>query len=312
MLSNISLESANLLYSSAFHVVAKKYNVVLGVRSPNPLSFTLLKEGAPSKNFHMKAKSSPTGPTAGYITESPMYSKTPVSLWGQHTQYIDSAKRKGAQAVDLVLTWNRKNELINASELIPLGGDHYLAKYNNGEHVFFIDKSGNVFDDKKNTVKVMTNPPEIGSEDVNQSPITADYDLFAIIPRKNQSNNVRPLKIPPKLLNGKFNMDFLKPNSFNGQNEDVNRGNIHFFGQVIVNSLNLEIKKLGYLGGKLVWHNDETGNPFSPGFDEKDKPIFFTPTNEIYQARSKCELIEFYSLLRDNGYEPEYSPRFGF
>ncbi|WP_459177137.1 anthrax toxin-like adenylyl cyclase domain-containing protein [Ewingella americana] len=76
--------------------MATRYNVVIGVRSPNPLSFGLLKEGLPSKNFHIKAKSSPAGPTAGYLTEDPKYSKTPISFSQQHNHYIDAAKKRGS------------------------------------------------------------------------------------------------------------------------------------------------------------------------------------------------------------------------
>ncbi|WP_459177138.1 DNA gyrase [Ewingella americana] len=158
----------------------------------------------------------------------------------------------------------------------------------------------------------MTNPPEMGTHEINTNPITADYDLFTIIPMKNQGDNIRPLSIPPRLLRGKFNLDFLTPRSPCGGTENVNKGNIHFFGEVIVNTLNVEIKRLGYTGGKLIWHNDETGNPFSPGFDEKDKPIFFLPTGEVFLATSKHQLITFYHMLKSKGYAPEYSPRFGF
>lgn len=73
--------NVNLLYVNAFKRVSLRYNVVLGIRAPNPLGETLLREGYPSKNFHMKAKSSPTGPTAGLIAEKPIYSKVPISSY---------------------------------------------------------------------------------------------------------------------------------------------------------------------------------------------------------------------------------------
>ncbi len=75
--------------------------------------------------------------------------------------------------------------------------------------------------------------------------------------------------------------------------EDVNMGNLHHFGKTIVNSLNKEINAEGYAGGKLVWHNDEAGNPFSPGFDENDKPIFFLPSGGMFQAKIKVNCLVF-------------------
>lgn len=303
---------SNLLYGSAFKAVAKKYNVVIGVRCPNQLVFSLLKEGTPSKNFHMKAKSSPSGPTAGYITEDPRYSKVDTSSYQQHHHYIDLAKKKGSVAVNLTTTKSRLDELIAINELRRLEGNRYSAKYPGGTCFFIIDSEHRVFDDKEKPVKVMTNPAETGENEINKNPITADYDLFTIIPRKQQDSTLRPMSIPPRLLRGNFDAAFLKPRSLQGRNEDINKGNIHFFGQVIINDLNLEIKLCGYTGGKLVWHNDETGNPFSPGFDVRDKPIFFLPSGEVVQVYSRAQLLDFYSKLTSKGYSPEFSPRFGF
>ena len=89
-------------------------------------------------------------------------------------------------------------------------------------------------------------------------------------------------------------------------------GNLHEFGKTIVRALNKEITAEGYQGGKLVWHNDETGNPFSPGFDIADRPIFVHPSEQINQVNSKQELLKFYTALRQKHYAPEYSPIFGF
>lgn len=302
----------DLLYVDAFKRVSRRYNVVLGIRAPNPLGETLLREGYPSKNFHMKAKSSPTGPTAGFIAEEPIYSKVSTSSYSKQSNYLASAVQKGAKAIDLKISQSRINELITTGNLTSYGGGRYSADYPGGRRYFFINDNGQVFDDQFNPVRVMTNPNETGIEYADTRPITADYDLFSIIPRENQSINVRPLKTPPKLLRGQFNLDFLKPKALPGQDEDVNMGNLHFFGKTIVKALNTEIVSEGYGGGKLVWHNDETGNPFSPGFDISDKPIFVHPVGDVTQVHSLNELLHFYGQLRREGYAPEYSPIFGF
>lgn len=304
--------NVNLLYVNAFKRVSLRYNVVIGIRAPNPLGETLLREGYPSKNFHMKAKSSPTGPTAGLIAEKPIYSKVPISSYSKQSNYLTSAVQKGAKAIDLRISKSRINELIKTGNLTSDGGEHYSAEYPSGRQKFIIKDDGQVFDDKLNPVRVMTNPKESGIEYTDSRAITADYDLFSIIPRINQSVNIRPLTSSPKLLRGNFNHDFLKPKALPGQNEDVNMGNLHFFGKTIVNTLNREITSEGYRGGKLVWHNDETGNPFSPGFDIADKPIFVYPAGQVIQIYSLGELLNFYGQLRQEGYAPEYSPIFGF
>jgi insecticidal toxin complex protein TccC len=304
--------NSELLYSQAFKRTAKKYNVIIGVRAPNPLGETLLKEGFPSKNFHMKAKSSPTGPTAGFIAEDPIYSKVSPSAYKKQKASIDKAKALGSESISLAISKSRVNELIDAGNLKSLGRNRYSAKYPSGTQEFEIENNGRVLNSDGEPVKVMTNPPEIGGEKINSLPITADYDLFAIIPSNNQSYNERPLTVPQRLLASNFSLPFTSPKGKSGMSEDVNMGNLHHFGKVIIGNLNKEINAEGYAGGKLVWHNDETGNPFSPGFDENDKPIFFLPSGETFQAKNKSELLDFYSRLRGSGYAPEYSPIFGF
>ncbi|CAQ84282.1 conserved hypothetical protein [Photorhabdus asymbiotica] len=71
----------------------------------------------------------------------------------------------------------------------------------------------------------MTNASEVGGTEINSKSITTDYDLFSIFP----------------------SLDFMKIKSVNGQDEDVNMGNLHYFGKVIINSLNQEINNEGYL-----------------------------------------------------------------
>lgn len=51
---------------------------------------------------------------------------------------------------------------------------------------------------------------------------------------------------------------------------------------------------------------------FSPGFDIADKPVFVHPSGHVIQIHSLEELLNFYELLRREGYAPEYSPVFGF
>lgn len=302
----------NLLYVNAFKRVSLRYNVVLGIRAPNPLGEALLRDGYPAKNFHMKAKSSSTGPTAGFIAEKPIYSKLPISSYDKQSDYLASSFQKGAKAIDLKISQSRINELIETGNLTTHGGGRYSANYPSGRYFFVIRNNGQVLDAELNPVRVMTNPKESGIEYIDSRPVTADYDLFCIIPRRNQSNNIRPLRVSPKLLRGSFNLDFLKPKALPGQNEDVNMGNLHYFGRTIINSLNREIAFEGYRGGKLVFHNDETGNPFSPGFDVTDKPIFIHPVGYVFQIHSLSELRYFYERLRREGYAPEYSPVFGF
>ncbi len=87
-------------------------------------------------------------------------------------------------------------------------------------------------------------------------------------------------------------------------------GNISHYTRTIVKSLNKAAQNEGYQGGALVWHGDEANNPFSPGFDPNDKPIFFVPGKKPVQIHTKQELDKFQEELKREGYSPGTSNRF--
>ncbi|MBP4047295.1 RHS repeat-associated core domain-containing protein, partial [Chromobacterium violaceum] len=311
-LDKFGLDS-ELLYWKSFQEAANKYNVIIGLRAPNPLGETLLKEGYPSKNFHVKAKSSISGPTAGFIAAEAKYSK--VGNTEKQKNYIDEAIKKGAKTVPLKLSSSRVSELVSSGRMLSIGGGDYRAAYGENTFLFHINADGSVLDEERRAVNVLTNPSEVGSSSSNDNPITADYDLFAIFPKNNQSDNNRPLNVPPRVLRGKWSptkYPFLTAAAVNlNEQEDKNMGNIHHFGKVIIKFLNEKIREEGYGGGKLVWHNDESGNPFSPGFESGDTPIFFIPGEvKPKQISNRAELMAVYGEFRKKGYKAELSARF--
>ena len=310
LLAGLHDASDNILYHEAIQRTAKKYGVIIGVRFPNPLGATLLKEGYPSKNFHLKAKSSSTGPTAGFIAENPRYSKISPDNYEKQSKAIEEAMKKGAESVQLTLSKSRIQELIDTGKISHLQSDSYSATYPGGRETFHIDKNGAIFDDKHRPVKVITNPPEAGMSFKNPEPVTADYDLFCIIPRKQQDYNLNPVKLRPVLINGKFELTSPKGKNIGSKGMDKNKGNINFFTETIINDLNKEVHIEGYQGGKLFWHGDESMNPFSPGLDMDDKPFFFLPSGQVTQVHTREQLKKLYSIFKENGFYAEFSPIF--
>ncbi|WP_329911746.1 anthrax toxin-like adenylyl cyclase domain-containing protein [Serratia quinivorans] len=297
-----------LLFGDEIMKTASKYNVIIGIRRPNPLGVTLLKEGYPTKNFHVKAKSSPTGPTAGFISADPFLSKQNHL---KQAKYLDEAYKKGAKKVNLKLSQARVKELIECGAMFMNHDGRVYADYPSGRHFFKINTEGEVFYAGNNeAVQVITNAPQIKRHDYIDlnKPITADYDLFCIIPRVNQSINKRPVIVRPKLKPEKLkckNLSFLKMDL---SKEDPDMGNASFFISTIISDINKNVKNI-YSGGNLVWHSDEVGNPFSPGFDPDDKPIFIIPRrNIIIYIETRSELSEIYKKFEMEGYTPEYSP----
>lgn len=325
-----------LMFSDSLQKSADKYGVVIGVRFPSEVGQLHLKEGHPTKNFHVKAKSSTTGPTAGFIAENPKYSKVAPAQWERQGKYINEAMSKGAQSVPLTLSSTQIENAIHHGGMTLVSGNVYAANYH-GENVHFtINPPDNLVRELNgNSVRVLTNPPESNGVPLMNKAITADYDLFSIVTKDNQSNNFRQLKVGHNVrLNNKekqaqsnenvndylqsggveaFNhavSALIEPKTVHGK-EDLDKGNVHFYGETIINDINKNVEKEGYTGGKLVWHGDETGNPYSPGFDLVDKPVFFIPGHPPQQIKNMKELVAFYKELKRHGYTPESSAKLG-
>lgn len=318
--SGKEFDTGSLLYSQSFQESADKYNVIIALRYPSEIGQMHLKEGHPSKNFHVKAKSSNSGPTAGFITEKALYSKKQLN----HDKYIKEACNKGSKLVPLKLS-NTQIEYLSEKKLLTLRGEKYVATYHGQDVEFTIDDSGYVYDGG-GIVKVLTNPPELGHRSYGvgvvdlDNPITADYDLFDFILNQNQISGNRPLSIPPRYINGDLKNKrasfqntadyFTSPKSLGGHQESPDRGNTSFFEDVVIDDLNKNFISAGYRGGVLVWHNDESGNPFSPSFDPKDKPVFFIPHSCPRQVYNKSELLSLYKEFQQVGYQGKLSSRF--
>ncbi len=327
----------SLMFSHSLQKTADKYGVIIGLRTPSPLSQAHLRENLPTKNFHVKAKSSLVGPTAGFIAKDPKYSKVGPDGWEKQAQNIQKALDAGASLVDLTLSENQLESAIKLGGLKKIAEGKYSATYHAESVNFIINPPDNkVLTEDGEPVQVLTNPPEKKGIATGLKPITADYDLFSIVPRENQAVNLRPLELGHNLaleaksvsddeMKGQQNdylekggkdafkkaiLSFTQPR-LERRPSDPDKGNVHRFGTTIINDINRNAKNEGYEGGKLCWHGDEEGNPFSPGFDPADKPIFYIPGQAPQQIASLAELNKFYDELRHAGYSPEASPKIG-
>jgi len=306
-------DTTELLYSEAFLKTANKYNVIIAIRTPSEVGKMLLEEGYPTKNFHVKAKSSPTGPTAGMVAADENFSKEKPEI---QIKCIQHAIDEGSKKVDLILSKERIKYLLESQHIIQKEDAtcEFSANYKHAGIVeFYIHENGAVFyKSNKKPVQVLTNAPLVNPGSgivINDKPITADYDLFAIIPSKNQSENITPMTVKPSLKPGPLsakNLGFLSNDS---SSIDRDKGNISYFNSVVVDDINRNVKEY-YKGGILVWHGDESNNPYSLGFNIQDRPIFIIPnTNKTIQVNSREEIEQLYKLFEDRGYTPPDSPR---
>ncbi len=337
-------DARNLKFTQSFQDTANQYKAVISLRYPSEIGQYHLAHNFPTKNFHVKAKSSISGPMAGFIAAKAKYSKAAASAEGlkQQTKTLDDAKQKGAGEIPLKLFKDQLELLIKKGAITIVEGEpnKYTATFESGPNTSITETftisppDYKVFDQDDEPVLVLSNPKEkgvvkVGSQkkinEITDLPITADYDLFSIIPNKNHSNNPVPIQVKAiakrnsitdgKSLEGNLNLSEVKNNidkavkAFttdvsNASNMDVDKGNFHRYGESIINSINIRVKeKEDFQGGKLVWHGDELNNPYSKGFDEKDKPLFFIPGFENpVQIENENELNKLYKYLKDNGY----------
>ncbi len=343
-------DAKDLLFSKSLQDTANKFHAVVSLRFPSEIGQLHLSKNFPTKNFHVKAKSSDMGPMAGFIAAEAKYSKVGGSLNGIQKQknslnkalnlqaHVKSSKPvQPAKTVPLKLDSDIVGMLVKEGKMSPVGGttDQFMAEFHPGsalsfKEIFTISPPDYaVLDGDGKPVMLLTNPPEIGGNSKNEitdKPITADYDLFSIIPNKNHSNNPVPVpvkgvakrtqfdvdeKILPKQVQQQVRLNVSKAvkafttDTTDLSKMDVNKGNFHLYGQSIANSINSGAVSEGFKGGKLVWHGDEINNPFSEGFDPKDKPLFFIPGFENpVQIESQEELKKLYKHLKENGYVP--------
>ncbi|MDE1461045.1 anthrax toxin-like adenylyl cyclase domain-containing protein [Spartinivicinus poritis] len=325
----------NFLYGEQIQTVANKNNTVLAIRAPNEHSLGLLQEGYASKNFHIKAKSSSGGPTAGFVVTDPMLSKVRGqgdAAIAKQQKTINEAKQKGAQEVQIELSESRVQYLEN-SQLIATIASNKSSKiirgnYSNNSYEFFqLDKTTEGtwklfhlpnYQSPSNPggkipVKGLTNPPVPGAKSPagSKAVVTADYDLFGVWPTKNRSNNPRQINTAPRPINGNVANRYIE--HIRGPGEaDPNMGNIATFTQQIVRQLNQNVEVAGgYQGGYLFHHGDETGNPFSPG---QDYPIilFIPGESKPYVINNNTELKHTYQVLKETGFTVEVNPAFSF
>ncbi|MDE1464131.1 anthrax toxin-like adenylyl cyclase domain-containing protein [Spartinivicinus poritis] len=338
-----------LLFSQAIQDVVNTVNTVLAIRAPNIHSIGLLLEGYASKNFLNKAKSSNGGPTAGFVVDNPKLSK--VRCHGEKAlkkqqSLINDAINEGAKRIQLELSNERVEYLVEEKliEIISHNGSTPIIKgfYGENDHEYFQlqkteDNTWALFHlpdfkslenpGKSTPVRGLTNPPVPGvTEPVGaKAAVTADYDLFGIWPTINQSNNKRPLNTVPRPLRGQVASNYVKHLEQQGTTikkdstieadpivkEDQYMGNIHTYGKHIIKQLNQAIQLAGYQGGHLFHHNDESGNPFSPG---QDYPIviFIPKHQQPYLVSNDEELQAAYKLLETRGFYVEKNPAFMF
>jgi hypothetical protein len=194
--------------------VANELDEVIIFRSTGPWSRRWIERGYPTKNFHVKGKSSDWGPQAGFVPYEGIYSKVgadPVKAADGKKANNDGLKGEYAAKVQLVLTREEINLQLHQPEenpprralvrevAIPDSKDLFLVGKRSGDGKEFVFRASVlgpsvfaiwVYPEKMGTnlarlmferpepLEVMTSS-EIGA---GNRPMTGDYDLMSVCP----------------------------------------------------------------------------------------------------------------------------------
>lgn len=313
-------------HAAIFTEVASAHNAVLASRELNPLCEGLLREGHASKGFHIKAKSCDWGPMAGMVLVNPRHSKE--RNLAKQQGYIDKALEHGAGQQQVFVSSQRLMELstlglinqrkngvtateieISASSRSGASGEFIARRVGNQEPIWQLFE---IVAGQETPVLGLTNvqvasagPQPSGAHGV----VAGDYDLFCVWGRHH---NRRVLGSAPRALHGQVAKKYInavRAANNTGGNEDPDMGNVSFYATIIIKKLNEGIvAKCGYRGGNMIHHNDESGNPFTPG---EDYPLlFFIPGQSPRAICNAHELSAIYSECERLGYAVERNPGF--
>jgi len=222
----------------AILAVADQLDEVIMFRATGPWALSWIKKGYPTKNFHIKGKTSDWGPQAGLVPYEGRFSKN-GHLPGQaacgtaDNQAAIDANYAGKKPLTLsyedlqrqvtTLVGLHAKKAIERMEAVPDSPDYFLFSRRSGDNKVFCFRavqSGSVY-------QILTFPEELGSDTktlihaadlarplqvmtssevgANNQAITGDYDLMTVCPRwgnyGSQSN--RAIAAPELVFPGK-------------------------------------------------------------------------------------------------------------
>ena len=213
--------------------VADRLNEVIIFRSTGPWSKRWIEQGYPTKNFHVKGKSSDWGPQAGLVPYEGFFSKVghDAAKAARGTAANNRGLHSGfAGKIPLIMTRNQIREAetrieesparvaVDSAQAIDGGQDlllmatrpgdsakiAFVAKHRPGDGRYDIKTFGNsvigtspfVVRDKLQKGEPLTPLEVMTSNEVGaHEPMTGDYDLFAVCPRWADYGSGAPAEI---------------------------------------------------------------------------------------------------------------------
>jgi hypothetical protein len=255
------------------HDIAREHDCVIAFRPFDPLNRSLIEQGYPTKSQQIKGKSSDLGPLYGFIPVEQGFSKLrggdrgAIEKANQNTQ--SGLEKQHARAIPLQLPLERLALLQDAGRLrlhAPSVDGTRMITVADGAAEFMARPlhDGQSFDILHEGEPVQVLAPMKRQDDPRQDkPLTADYDLFVIMPNWRQmgaDTNRRPSQ--PGLRGG---LSGALPTPSNEAGAD------HITGleRNIANQINARLRpevdfsQPENAAWRLVHHGADQGNPHS-------------------------------------------------
>ncbi|WKY57504.1 CyaA/EF/ExoY family adenylyl cyclase toxin [Vibrio sp. SNU_ST1] len=293
-------------------------NCIILVRPVNKLSTSLIAEGYATKDLHVKGKSSNWGPQSGFICcdqkFSKLFKKSPQEIVKFNSKVKESIRDRFAKPVPLLISNERLNSLIKDKMLHIVSKERgiiHVTNHGKPHHDFILYPNAMMpFGDypiryrnhQKNLMVMFKNLPQLkhgywvmtkNGESIEELlvlaefdscvPLTADYDLFGVLPHLSSFSHSKPLnlKSAARVVSTALAQKERRIN-------DADLGRISSITRRVKTQIN---QKIGLR--KVIHHGCELDNPVT----ELDYPITaFTPWNEVVGAENQGELE---ALIRD-------------
>lgn len=274
---------------SVFKQYSQERNLIFGIRPVSPLATSLITAGYPTKDFHIKGKSSDWGPQAGHICRDQSLSKlagnaTAITKYNKEVEECINGDR--ASSISLVVSRFRLDELrdlgcIEHSMEID-GKLSIYSKAPNGETYEF-----SAIKQCDGNYKIMHNgrDVEILSHRKTNEPLVPDYDILLLASHISYFGS----------------LDTVAP--YKRQDPDV--GGVSVRLQMLMDEIHTALGRDE--AHKVIQHGADTDNE-ATDIESNYPAVLFSPKrmgefDAISVINSTAELCAFIHAAKDEGFQ---------
>lgn len=324
-------------YIRGFLLAAQQQNLVIGVRKVSHFSKDLISSSFPTKPFIVKNKTANTGVVAGYISISPIYSRSLANEYGEYEAALERAflSDSSLKPTELFLSAERIQalQLLFKSDMMVTDIHDMLSEYkritwmNNGvllcAYAIKQDALFQILDENQMPILIL------GKAFLNESgasvvqPMTSDFDLLVVCPSYDEFDPAGLDKTPIDAQQAASGRREIGPDL---PSEDPRGGNWSPRITSAIECINQTIAKIVPLRQlpelKTVHHNAEFTNPFAHDIEGclPSLLVFPKPMNlgglpfvdeappgdltavDVILIESVNEMAWIHDFLRDEGY----------